>query len=259
MFWFCGVNDNSDMHKNMYLVALKSANKNTTLKPILLYDGNDQNFMRNVELNKSKLVRHKTLSSEKESYKAKPEDWKNIASGAFLRIDIPKVCEQLNITDDYVLYTDTDVLFLQDVVEEFSKYNPTFFAVAPESNKNEHFYFNSGVMLINLKNMLGSYDHFSWFMDIHKFNFQAYDQGALQWYYKGKVDILPLYLNHKPYWGNDPSAKIIHFHGPKPRDITGYLNGEKYEPTYHFLYKRVDNDTWKYFLKLYEDFESLSP
>lgn len=44
MYWFCGVNDNSEMHKSLYITALKSAYKNTKLTPILLYDGNDIEF-----------------------------------------------------------------------------------------------------------------------------------------------------------------------------------------------------------------------
>lgn len=51
MYWFAAVNDNSQMHKDMYLVALKSAILNTTLKPILIYDGNDEIFSSSVEKN----------------------------------------------------------------------------------------------------------------------------------------------------------------------------------------------------------------
>jgi hypothetical protein len=28
-----------------------------------------------------------------------PENWKKIATGAFLRVDIPKICQKYNITD----------------------------------------------------------------------------------------------------------------------------------------------------------------
>ena len=257
MFWFCGVNDRSQMHKNLYLAALISAKKNTTLIPVLLYDGNDTDFCHRVETYGCKLVKHVTSFSNKENFIKKNVDWKGIANGAFLRIDIPLVCDTLHIKDPFVLYTDTDVIFLQDVVSDLESYAPEYFAICPEFNKTNYDQFNSGVMLINIKTMLESYSEFANFMESKDYDFIAFDQGALQEFYKGKAEKLPLEFNHKPYWGIDNSAKIIHYHGPKYDNIINYFNGtekEHIKKAYAHIFNMVDVDMWKHYLNLYKSY-----
>lgn len=251
MYWFCGVNDNSKMHKDLYLIALKSAIQNTTLKPILLYDGTDEKFCVEVEKNAT-LVKHRTLFHNKINFQKQTQDWKSIASGAFLRIDIPIICKNLGIQDNKVLYTDTDVIFLTDV-DELNTYNPSYFSICPEYDKQNYEIFNSGVMLINVQGMLNSYTEFVNFMEKNNYNFTAFDQGALQTFYKNKTDKLPLKFNHKPYWGMLDTAKIVHYHGPKYNNIKDYFNG-KIIPEYKNLYETVNKDIWKYYLQLYESY-----
>ena len=43
-----------------------------------------------------------------------------------------------------------------------------------------------------------------------------YDQGYLNQFCFHDMTPLPLEYNWKPYWGYNPDAKIIHFHGMKP-------------------------------------------
>jgi len=257
MYWFCGVNDRSQMHKNLYLVSLRSAKKNTTLNPILLYDGNDEEFCHAVELYRCKIVHYVTSFSNKENFIKKHVNWKGIASGAFLRIDIPLICDKLNIKDSTVLYTDTDVIFLQDIVSDLESYTPYYFAICPEINKTDYNHFNSGVMLLNVKTMLETHSELSNFMESKDYNFIAFDQGALQEFYKGKPEKLPLEFNHKPYWGIDNNAKIIHYHGPKHDNIINYFNGtekEHIKNAYAHIFNMVDVNTWKHYLNLYESY-----
>ena len=251
MYWFAAVNDNSQMHKDMYLVALKSAILNTTLKPILIYDGEDKVFSSLVEKNAT-LIKHKTLLYNKPNFLNKDQGWKNIACGAYLRIDIPIICKNLNIQDEFVLYTDTDVIFLKDVVNQLKQYNPTYFSICPEFDKNNYTHFNSGVMLMNVKNMLNTYKEFTEFIDTCNYNFDAFDQGALRTFYNKKnVDKLPLLFNHKPYWGIQDEAFIVHYHGPKYNNIKDYLNGNVLD-AYRDLYNKTNKESWIFFMRLYE-------
>jgi hypothetical protein len=49
---------------------------------------------------------------------------------------------------------------------------------------------------------------------------ESWDQAAYRRFYRDSNgplwDRLLPELNWKPYWGESPHAKIIHFHGPKP-------------------------------------------
>jgi lipopolysaccharide biosynthesis glycosyltransferase len=258
MYWFSAINDSSKLYKEMYLVALKSAIKNTTLKPILLYDGNDDIFCSEVENLSGKIIRHKFSLTIKDNYKKKSDDWKAIASGTFLRIDIPVICEKIDIKDNFVLYTDVDVLFMKDVVDELENRKPKYFSVCPETNKNDLALFNAGVMLINVKSMYDTYNEFTSYIDDNDYNFISYDQGALQTFYKDKVEELPLYFNHKPYWGFESNAKIIHYHGPKCHHISNYFNNTESDhirEAYSHLFAMTNKETWLYYYKLYQTYK----
>ncbi len=49
---------------------------------------------------------------------------------------------------------------------------------------------------------------------------ESWDEAAYRWFYRDSNgplwDRLRPELNWKPYWGWNPQARIIHFHGPKP-------------------------------------------
>jgi hypothetical protein len=260
MYWFCCVNDNSEIHKNMYLVALNSAIKNTSLSPILVYDGIDEKFVSDIESKNGRVIRYKTSLYNKPNFMAACErnfsGWKGTACGAYLRIDVPIICRDLNITDETVLYTDTDVIFLMDVVGELNQHKPKYFSVCPETQKNNYDDFNSGVMLMNLQGMLSTYENFTIFIENNHYNFTAYDQGALQTFYKNRINHLPLYFNHKPYWGVVPESRIIHYHGPKHNHIIDYLNGVVFDP-YTPLFQMVCIPTWTYYKELYESYQNI--
>ena len=254
MYWFCGINDNDLKYRKMYINALKSARKNTTLNPIILYDGNDDIFINEIEKYNGTVIKHTTLLNNKPNFKNKDIGFKGIATGAYLRVDIPIICARLNIKDETVLYTDVDVIFVKDVVSELQTYKPNYFAICPQTNKTDYVIFNSGVMLINVKAMFDTYIEFTDFVEVNNYNFTACVQGALQEFYKGKSEELPLYFNHKPYWGVDSNAKIVHYHGPKYNDIVAFFNGNIH-PAYGDIFVMVSNDVWTYFLNLYEVYD----
>ena len=253
MHWFAGLNDNDPYYKELYITALKSSKK-TRLVPILLYNGSDDAFVQMVKSHDAQVILHEPFFCHRENFLNKPTDWKNTALGAFLRVDIPKICEMHGINADYVLYTDCDVIFMKDPTDELSKYKPLYFACCSESCPTNFVCFNSGVMLINVINMLKTYNHFINQIDKNHYNYEAYDQGALQVCYKNHVDKLSLLLNHKPYWGRNDNAIIVHYHGPKPRDIINYINGTPSpHDAYNYLFSLTSAIIWKYYLFVYQN------
>ena len=148
MKWFLAISEASlsedDLYANCIRVAVASAKANTSLKPILLYDGDGGRFVEELKSLGVQVKRHRT-ALYRDIVEDKPSDdhYMRIASGAFLRIDIPIIEEN----DDFVLYTDCDVLFLKD--PDLSRLAPKYFAVAPEFHRGDYNSMNSGVMLIN--------------------------------------------------------------------------------------------------------------
>ena len=186
--------------------------------------------------------------------------------GTFLRIDIPI----LGLLDPFLFYADIDILFQNDVTwskllgatdKRFKKMKdlpyeqqvfakpgqegvPMFFAMSAESEM-EKVAANAGVMLWNVQSMRESYPSFLNFIvrsgDI-TWPIGPGDQGALRTFYQGDrgPSYLPYLFNWKAYWPRNPTAVLVHFHGPKcEADILPYLDyGRIRLPLFHFLLKR---------------------
>ena len=154
-----------------------------------------------------------------------------VASGAFLRYDIPLLEKEESI----ILYTDCDVLFLQSVSKE-SLPEPEFFSCATESGADDWSVLNTGVMLMNIPNLRKSHDDFCEFISQNIDQLDTYDQTAFNIYYGDKNTRLPLEYNWKPCWGCNEQTKIIHFHGPKPKDMLQLLRHGNVSESYLFLF-----------------------
>lgn len=220
MKWFSGLNSqNSDAYINyikMYKVAVVTAkNTNPELQPYLILDGEIDEHIEDLIKLGVNIVNHRVTFSKEliDHYK---ED--TIALGAYLRIDIPKICNDLKIEDDYILYTDNDVFFCNDV-SSLKNLKPKYFMCAGEFNPIfSPMNMNSGVIWMNWRKMFEDYNNFVTFVKNNLSRFVVYDQDALKLYYGDKIESLDASYNYKPYWGYRPfwSIKIIHFHGPKP-------------------------------------------
>jgi hypothetical protein len=207
-------------------VMLKSAIANTTLEPHLIYFGpQDSPIVRLAEAHGVKVIHHTpSILADLQRIKAKFPDYPiEFASGAFLRIDLPHICRELGYTDEFVLYTDCDVVFLRDIPEAGSEpyLQPALFACAPERSRTELANINSGVMVMNVTALLEDYPPFREYITsgdtlYHElFKNGAFDQKAYRVYYQLKWDHLPPEYNWKPYWGFNDDALVVHFHGPK--------------------------------------------
>ncbi len=227
MKWFFALNEKGNEFNNyakMLKVAVYTAQKFTSLNPYFLYDGEENDLTdwlraRNVEIIRCRSFLYDEL--QKIADARRDQNFLAIGAGAFLRTEIPRITEELKINDKYVLYTDVDVMFLSEV-EYLKNMRPKYFAVAPEYHIKSYRRMNTGVMIMNLKNLRDNDAEFRRFMSkkIKKLVNKRWDQGAYQMFYKKlfgyKWDKLPIEYNWKTYWKENSQAKIIHFHGPKP-------------------------------------------
>lgn len=220
--WYFALNAQApDFYKEMAQAAVISAYMNTDLQPVLLYDGVADTFTSLMESLGVAVVRVQSrfkdlFFSVKKNSVGKPFS-SRFASGSFLRFEIA----HLEPEEPYVLYTDVDVIFLKEV-NPFPV-SPNLFACAPEIFIDDYSHLNSGVMVINVPHFQKSISEIESYIKENIIEQGFYDQGALNRLYNGKWDKLPPEYNWKPYWGVNGKAKILHFHGPKPKDISKLL------------------------------------
>ena len=55
---------------------------------------------------------------------------------------------------------------------------------------------------------------------------QSYDQSMLNRTFQGQWEPLQAEMNWRPFQGINPSASIVHFHGPKPHRVAAILAGQ---------------------------------
>jgi methyltransferase family protein len=208
--------------------AVQSARVNTTLEPFMIYDGDDNPFVDELRAFGVTILRHKlsfygsVLEYQQEN---KPHDlhYLQTATSAFLRVDIPLLFKD----DDFVLYTDCDVMFLKEPCVESLR--PAFFACAPERKRGDSQHINTGVMVMNIKALREDHPSFCRFIQRNYSELVSFDQGAYIAYYDGKNQLLPDELNWKPYWGMAGDPQIVHFHGPKPRTALAILTNPRFQ------------------------------
>lgn len=249
--WVFVVNSNTPSYYANIQVAVRSALKKTTLLPICIYHGpktwlHDWLLKQGVRIlrhtpvwfHKLREVQRHGLRLSLSKHVSTNYDSLETMQATFLRFDLPI----LGFTDNFVLYTDTDVVFLKDITLSAFPYLPDFFMVGSEfdptscscqdANRNQMPFGNAGIMLFNIPNMRNTHANFlEWtFQDKHiksglNFNWLGpLDQGAYNSFYNRVLSCAtyPLF-NWKPYWGANSQALILHFHGPKYEDYCHYL------------------------------------
>jgi hypothetical protein len=217
MKWFFGANLHAlqRLFDQIY-VAVKSAKARTALSPHLLVDDRDgldevADRLSWLEQAGVSIIRHQAELFEIVRNRFGPRaDW---FSGHWLRCDIPI----LETEDEFVLYTDIDVLFRHNI--DFSGILPPFLACAPEHHREDFSYFNSGVMIMNLPALRESRAEFV--ETVKRPGWECVsgslgDQSCYNITYRDRWTRLPDIYNWKPYWGYTEEAAIVHFHGPKP-------------------------------------------
>ena len=238
MKWFFGFNEETEWFDNYFRYikcAVNSARLNTNLEPNFLYDGKPNALTSWLE-DKGVQV-HYTRSRFYDLFQKRAEQGLNakVAAGAYLRAEIPDL---VYTTDPFVLYTDCDVMFLGNV-DDLSVIRPKHFACAPELDKNNWTYFNSGVMLMNTRAMHEKIPRFEQQVTSSSLaKLSKYDQESYNDMYKGRWDHLPIQYNWKPYWGQNKDAKIVHFHGIKVENIERLMRGQEVQPIQSAMYRQ---------------------
>jgi hypothetical protein len=263
--WFFAYNGSYSETFDFHIrVMVRSALANTSLDPHLIYFGApDHPILSFAEDHGVKIIHHEpSILTDLERIKARfPRYPLHIATGAYLRIDLPLICRDLGYTDEVVIYTDCDVVFLRDIPEASTEsfLRPALFSCAPQASQTDwENDMNSGVMVMNVVNLLESYPSFKRFITSGDtlLELNGYDQGAYKSFYASKWNKLPLEYNWKPYWGFNEDALIVHFHGPKIPHVRAMINGEN--PLLEgrtSLFQR-DPDSYLEYLAQFERYES---
>jgi len=236
MRWFFALNFEctkfSD-YAEMAQVAVWSAQRHTKLKPHFLYHGDDDppllNWMtrHGVEVWRCRSRFYEELCSlERELHNS---DARTCGGGAYLRVEIVDLLAGHGISDPYILYTDCDVIFRQDPEPYLQAQPCRFIACGPESMRSTPIDINTGVLLMHIARLREVNAEFLEFTrsQLRRSVKTAFDQNAYREFFGGPLpegssagargwNVLPDELNWKPYWGENPDAVVVHFHGPKP-------------------------------------------
>jgi hypothetical protein len=228
--WYFALSESSiDLHdhdwRGLVFAAVRSAQRNTTLQPHLIYDGQENAFISALRSMGVRIIPHRvSFYDALAEYSADKDCWYlPVAAGAFLRLDIPII----EVKEQLVLYTDCDVIFRREP-NFFRSEPPTYFGATSQTTK-AHDDMNSGVMLINVPNMRTGHLEFTRFIrnNLHL----GLDQEILRAFYGNRYDPIDRSLNWKPYWGVNPNAQIVHWHGPKPVLVRKLLAEPAFETT----------------------------
>jgi hypothetical protein len=222
--WYFAINRHGLLRAfDQVQVAVLSARKYTSLAPVCLIDagGDTTDIAQKLDWLREqgvKLIPHQ--ASFVPDLRARHGDKMDVFSGHWLRCDIPV----LETVEQYVLYTDIDVMFMGPV--EDNNIWPQFIACGPEHEQTNFTYFNSGVMVMNVPNLRPYLPELSQIALRQDDRAAAYnDQGAFNHLFRDRWDRLPPTWNWKPYWGRSDTARILHFHGPKPGLVRHLLAG----------------------------------
>lgn len=258
----------SDSYYAMFMCALESARKNTSLDLHCLYDFR-KTVSDNIEddrmytlLKQYNVTIHLTsIDFEKELCNVYTDDYlkecnvtKSSLYSRFLRFMLGDVEKD----DAYIFYADTDIIFLKDFnIDTFAEL-PESVGVCPEfTNNYSYSNFNAGIMLIKLDSYRKAKEQLITFLKNGiKAPTECCDQGYLNLLYKKNFIRMNNCYNWKPYWGINEDAVIIHLHGLKPTLEEGQAPG--YQQYLSFLIKQNKNakEGWFYYFSLFSDYAS---
>ena len=227
--WFTCIGESDRLYLDFEMVALESASQNSpSLLPVVVVSGPPSEipqWLHHMHDQCELILLNHNVSFAAEVIKFLPD--RAHLLGPYLRLDIPLIVDSIvdhipskcsyQWNKEYVIYTDTDVMILKDVNPLV--YRPPILSVGAEHIKDR--IANTGVLIINVPQWKQITPHLLQYATLHKWSFEAYDQGLILHYIddylQKNVSLLPNELNWKPYLTINSNALIIHFHGPKPK------------------------------------------
>jgi hypothetical protein len=225
MRWFFSLSASTstfEAYSRMVQVAAASAAARTGLQPHFIFDGGPCGLTEWLEKRGARVIYARSRfypALEFLSRKLGRAEILTIGAGTFLRFEIPTLMRLFGWEDEFVAYTDCDILFCGDPVPAMREAGPEIFAAAAEANENNWSHYSAGVMVLNVEGFgraipaieLAARDHLEAAVQ------GGYDNQLLYQVFPTAPTRLPRGLNWKSYWGPPPpEASIIHFHGPKP-------------------------------------------
>jgi len=247
MKWIFALNAESvDSYGDFARVAVVSARKHSSLDAVCLFDGDESEFTRWLQAHDVEVVRTRSQFYPDIARVAEKQDSPfglRVGPGAFLRLEIPRLARERGWDDEFIFYTDCDVMFQSDPRPLLEPLRPHLFAACPETWKDKPLHMNTGAMWMNVR-ALDDPQFVAWTRaNMERCLRSSFDQGAFRAFYNPphraawrlgipnspfyavmsrlplrtwKWEPLPLELNWKPYWGPNDQASVIHFHGLKP-------------------------------------------
>jgi SAM-dependent methyltransferase len=223
MRWFLGLNHDAphfSAYAQMVQAAVLSAPPGSGLEPHLLFDGPECELTRWFRACAGEVIFRQTfLKPNLAAAAADPGTASALShgSGVYLRTEIPDLLRERDWDDATVLYTDSDILFTPRFRAADLPVPTHPIAVAPDFER-EGAVFNSGFMLFHLPLWWPLHERFKEFLlaDLPNAIRHEWDQFSFQQFFARNFHRLDPVWNWKPYWGENPEARVLHFHGPKP-------------------------------------------
>jgi hypothetical protein len=237
MRWYFGIDEGGSQGVigDMAKLAVLSAKAVGGLEPVLLYHGGQTPFCDWMRKQGVQIIETRPSFWDQAEAAIKAGTFVPHTIGHWLRVMIP----QIETRDEYVLYTDCDVIFLRRF--DWASLRPPVITAGPEMTETSWSYFNSGVMMLNIPALRATYPAFeaeivTQITSGAKPNYD--DQYALNKFYEGHWQRLTPLCNYKPYWPRRDDAAVLHWHGPKP-DLLGALAANRVaageDPTLQFF------------------------
>lgn len=189
---------NSSTYLDAYLVALESATANApSLVPVLVVQGSINDALVDDLQALGALVVHHTLSFRHKLEEYTPQLISGLW-GSYLRTDIPNIMPKVQrlvdhttVDTNYVLWTDPDVIFLQDVNSTVLP-KPRYIAMGPDASPDHAE--NGGVIYYNISAYQDVFDDLLQWSERRRFDFEWVDQSMLVGYFNqgGASRITPL-------------------------------------------------------------------
>jgi hypothetical protein len=248
--WYFAVDERGVRNASGLLrAAVISCRTHTSLAPHLLYYGAEDPFLDDLRALGVTVIAH-TPSIERElRIGYGPEKFDQFV-GHWLRLDLPDI----ETEDDFILYTDIDVVFrsLPPTLPA-----PALLSAGPAEERDERVRFNSGVMVLNLPALRTVWPEFMGQVRdrlLGDFRYPAHDQVSFNRFFAGRHDWIADEMNWRPYWGHNPSAHLLHYHGPKPRQIRRFMRGQGLDAKRYVDIWQRDPEAYATYVDLFESY-----
>jgi hypothetical protein len=247
MFWF-------KAYADMVKVAITTMRKYTNaLEPYVVYDGWPNAFTDWLQAHQVGVIYRRSLLYPKLiqlDRETKDKAYLNHGPGVLLKLDLTNICKELGWKDEQIIFFDCDIIFTGDPTSLWTSLEGKCFAVAAEDDPNVPERLNTGVMLIDVEALHKHSDALRRYTseNLPELIQISWDQHAYKMYFKELGwAVLPAELNWKPYWGINPNARIVHFHGPKP-----FLRSEIAAGRVHEAHKPLVSGAFYHYCDLYD-------